>query len=732
MKNKKHHQKTYQLFFQTTYLGLLFILVFIAIIKFDFAEAATPICTSSSEICTFLTEKYAQGLAAGNAGDYYHNADDTHTLLSGAATDHPQVTIMTPTRGFVSSVEQEKVIVGNASLAYTSLPGTVSLARYRAMDAQYSANSVYQQYINNNAFWYPEHLDHDETDDYHCMLPSVGTSQGSSGSEIDEVKKFFWTLAAFHPETKTKLREKGLLMPTIQMIMRLTRVAGNAEYLSGKAHPNAFDNYAQALAMVQMANAMLPTEVPPMIQLEMTADAYSGEAGRDYFDYNNNQRLYDTPVSIARLWKNFGYIQKIRVSAKKSFDANEKSLTYHWVVLRGNSEHVRLTPLNGENSEVEIEINHHPKTTIPDSTRNTNLVVIGAFVHNGVYYSAPGFVTSYTLPNEERNYDPNTRQLLDISYHIENIMEKIICNKAWTRDVFQYNGEGFLQGWTRYNGTSASEFTRQGYLVLAKNGEGQVIQAQQVQYSREYTSVPDRIIWGTSGDPFVYDHEAPSAPTQVLLFNPTESSLEISWLAANDNVGVIGYQLDVSSDNAFLNMVPGYHNKNLGKVTTTLISGLSPATIYYARLRAYDEMENFSEYSAVVSGQTPGQITPLPNITPTLAITPAQNITPTLNITSTATISIPLNLDKVRVYPQPWRPDHYGNLPITFDRLTPGSTIKIFTIAGDLVKIIKSEGESVYWDIANNAGSQVSQGIYIYLITNDKGQQRRGKLAIIR
>ncbi|MCK5219306.1 fibronectin type III domain-containing protein [bacterium] len=690
-------------------LVLISITGFLILSKINPCEASTPICTSGSDICTFLTEKYAQGLAAGNEGDYYHNADREHSQLSGAATDHPQVTIMTPTYGFVSSVEQEKVIVGNASLAYTSLPGTVSLTRYRAMDSQNSANTVYQQYLNNNAFWYPEHHDHDDVDDYHGMLPSVSNSQGSSGSEIDEVKKFFWTLAAFSPETKSYLIEKGLLMPTIQMIMRRTRVANDAGYLSGLAHGNAFDNYDNALAMVQMANAILPAEVPPLIQLQVMDDTYTGEKGIDYFDYIDNQRLYATPVSISRLWKNFHYTQKMIISAKNSYDVNGRGLTYYWVVLRGNPEHVRITALDGVNTEVEVEIDYHPKTSIPNSTRNTNLVVIGAFVHNGIYYSAPGLITSYTRPNEVRNYDTNPpHRLLSIDYHNENIMEKIICNQGWTRDVFQYQGEGLLQGSSRYNGTAFSEFTRQGYLVLARNGEGQVTQAQQVQYSCESSSVPDNIVWAATGTPFTYDHEAPSAPTQTVLSHPTESSLTLSWKAATDNVGVTGYQLDVSLDNTFSNMVPGYHNKALGKVTTTLISGLSPGTIYYARLRAYDEMENLSEYSATCSGQTLGVITPPP------------------------TSTLPLTLDKVRVYPQPWRPDNYRNSPLTFDQLTPACTIKIFTLSGRLVKIIKSENTPVHWDLTNQNGHPVSHGIYLYLITNDKGAKTSGKLAIIR
>jgi len=37
--------------------------------------------------------------------------------------------------------------------------------------------------------------------------------------------------------------------------------------------------------------------------------------------------------------------------------------------------------------------------------------------------------------------------------------------------------------------------------------------------------------------------------------------------------------------------------------------------------------------------------------------------------------------DRIRVYPNPWRVTLHRNYPVTFDRLPPGSTVKIFTVA---------------------------------------------------
>jgi hypothetical protein len=195
---------------------------------------------------------------AGNFGDYYQNADGGHAPVNPAG-----VAILPGLFGWVLPTYPDKVVVGNASLGIVSNARLYSLVRSVFMQNQSGADAAYAQYISNNAFWYPCVSDHVETDEYHAMTPAVSSSQGASGTEIDEVIKFFATLAAFQPATKDVLRSKGLLIPTIQMLQRRTRVATDAEYLSGVAHPSAFDDADNSLSMQWVANAMLPGRVPP-------------------------------------------------------------------------------------------------------------------------------------------------------------------------------------------------------------------------------------------------------------------------------------------------------------------------------------------------------------------------------------------------------------------------------------------------------------------------------------
>ena len=96
-------------------------------------------------------------------------------------------------------------------------------------------------------------------------------------------------------------------------------------------------------------------------------------------------------------------------------------------------------------------------------------------------------------------------------------------------------------------------------------------------------------------------------------------------------------------------------------------------------------------------------------------------------------ISIPGDdFGHVRAFPNPWRSDVHSSYPLTIDGfpVSAVSTVRIFTIAGELVRTLGGT-QSVRWDLCNNSGSRVASGVYIYLVTAN-GQQRSGKIAVIR
>lgn len=66
---------------------------------------------------------------------------------------------------------------------------------------------------------------------------------------------------------------------------------------------------------------------------------------------------------------------------------------------------------------------------------------------------------------------------------------------------------------------------------------------------------------------------------------------------------------------------------------------------------------------------------------------------------------------------------------LTFDRLPYDAEVRIFSVAGELIKEIKSGNQ---WDGTNKAGEVVASGIYLFHVQDQSGKSAVGKIAVIR
>jgi len=73
-------------------------------------------------------------------------------------------------------------------------------------------------------------------------------------------------------------------------------------------------------------------------------------------------------------------------------------------------------------------------------------------------------------------------------------------------------------------------------------------------------------------------------------------------------------------------------------------------------------------------------------------------------------------------------------LKIQFMNMPSGGKIRIYTVAGDLVRTLEhtTDHGSVNWDLRNESGEVVTSGIYLWLASVDTGQQKTGQLVIVR
>lgn len=75
----------------------------------------------------------------------------------------------------------------------------------------------------------------------------------------------------------------------------------------------------------------------------------------------------------------------------------------------------------------------------------------------------------------------------------------------------------------------------------------------------------------------------PAAPTANAATGVFWKGFVANWSAAS---GAMAYYIDIATDSGFTSLLGGYENKNIGNVTSVVLSGLLPETNYFYRVRA--------------------------------------------------------------------------------------------------------------------------------------------------
>ena len=176
-------------------------------------------------------------------------------------------------------------------------------------------------------------------------------------------------------------------------------------------------------------------------------------------------------------------------------------------------------------------------------------------------------------------------------------------NPAARQRIAYHTGYTNSRQWTKYStqkSATVSLVAGQVYYIDALMKEGSGSDNLAVGWSKpgQSTNSPSQVIPGsnlmTQYNP-APDTQAPTAPTNLVVSNLTETSLDLSWNASSDNVSVSGY--DVFKNGIKINST---------QVTSTSypVNGLTSGTNYAFYIKANDAAGNSSGNSNTVNPTT--------------------------------------------------------------------------------------------------------------------------------
>lgn len=426
----------------------------------DPAAAARPLLDpeNRSHEARLLRGWWADGTAAGLAGVLYDNRDRGHSRLPPAR--FPQLTHIAYgpetealDRGLAEAFLFDRITIGNSSTAVVQGPAPRSLPRL-AMTSPEGPARAFQTYAANHLYVYPAHRDHGDLDMMPANWPYMIATQGSSRSDQPFVEALALTLASMRPDTLAHARDRGLVAPTLQMLLRRAQsgVEGEAGYLSGRAHPPVFDAARLRVGqMMALAQQLTPEDLPPMVTIAVLEEDFEGP-GAD--PAGLSERLFDTPAAVARLWRGTAHTRRIALAARAGPDIGTGAgegevLRFRWVLLRGDPDRVRIAPQDPSGATAMIEIDWHDRRPdAPRSPRQTDRVDIGIFADTGRQISAPAFLTVAFPGHQARLYEPapeGGHRLATLDHDARargRAFDPVLWWQAGWRDIHLYDAAG--------------------------------------------------------------------------------------------------------------------------------------------------------------------------------------------------------------------------------------------------------------------------------------------------
>lgn len=290
---------------------------------------------------------------------------------------------------------------------------------------------------------------------------------------------------------------------------------------------------------------------------------------------NNSNASQNAIKSINVAANSSGSITNAALTAKPTAFRASPFANNEWLVGLANGGLLRLTGVTNNNASfatITTPFVGSVSSVRYGATANDIMVTIHNYGVASVWSSSNG---GASWQNREGNL-PNI-PVRDILQNPLDLNEAILATQlgVWITSNFNDANPGWSQA---YNGMSDASVTSFDYWNVSGDHSNNKIIA----------STYGRGVFTGSFTPngAVIDNDPPTVPANLVGTNTTQTTVDLSWDAANDNIGVTGY--DVYQDNVLVTSVA---------VTNYQVTGLTADTSYEFTVRAKDAAGNESANS---------------------------------------------------------------------------------------------------------------------------------------
>lgn len=325
-----------------------------------------------------------EGGAGDHVGELYMNRDGRHSLLS--VTNFPGLTAVTFDREGRSrhlDLDVPNVIFpyptfGNSSRAMTTGPYWRSIPRALLTTDLGRLKTLQRMYLANQFWVFPSNADTPPVgtngDVFASVAPYWLVTAGRSWSDKPYLAAALKASAAFAPETKAEIVRRGLLVPTIQSLLRksLAGVTNETAYLGPRAHPTAFPaNGLDLDRLVRLAAALTPDRIPPLAVISVTTPPLAEKPVWPELTY-----------ATGFAW---AFVLRAEEKVRTFYIRGKGAAEYAFAVVHGDPSAVKIERLGDDAARVTVE---------RAKLDPTHRVDIGVFGRNpGTEWGNPSFVS---------------------------------------------------------------------------------------------------------------------------------------------------------------------------------------------------------------------------------------------------------------------------------------------------------------------------------------------------